>query len=126
MMLTITFVTMMFGAGMPILFPIAAAAFTVMYIVENFGLYYTYKEPIAYDEKLNNFTLRILEKAPMFLLGFGYWMFSNHQLLDMSSCAPIGIKNEETNFNKCKKLVPITNVDSTFFAEHIWYEAFTF
>ena len=73
---------MMFGAGLPVLFPIAAAAFLVLYTVENFLLYYVYKQPPAYDEKLNNAVLARLSYAPLFILAFGYWMLSNHQLLN--------------------------------------------
>jgi len=80
-MLNTTFITMMFGAGMPILFPIAAATFIVFYAIENYKFYWVYKQPPAYDEKLNSFCLNTLEKAPLLLLGFGYWMLSNHQLL---------------------------------------------
>ena len=81
-MMNITYITMMFGAGLPVLFPIAAAAFLVLYTVENFLLYYVYKQPPAYDEKLNNAVLARLSYAPLFILAFGYWMLSNHQLLN--------------------------------------------
>jgi len=42
-MLNTTFITMMFGAGMPILFPIAAATLVVFYCLENYKFYWTYK-----------------------------------------------------------------------------------
>jgi len=80
-LLNTTFVTMLFGAGMPLLFPVAAATFMVFYMIENYKFYWAYKQPPAYDEKLNTYALRTLEKAPLLLLGFGYWMLSNHQLL---------------------------------------------
>jgi hypothetical protein len=76
-MLNIVFITMMFGAGMPILFPIAAFSFFSLYVVENYMLYYVYKEPPAYDEKLNLKVLQKLSYGPLFLVGFGYWMLSN-------------------------------------------------
>jgi len=76
-MLNIAFIAMMFGAGMPILFPVAAASYLILYVVENYMLYYVYKEPPAYDEKLNLEVLRKLSLAPLFLVGFGYWMMSN-------------------------------------------------
>jgi len=68
----------MFGAGIPILFPIAAMAIFVLYFVEVYMIYYIYKEPPSYDEKLNNSVLSNMNYAPMLLLGFGYWMLSNH------------------------------------------------
>lgn len=41
-LLTIIFVTMTFGFGIPILFPIAAIAILILYIVEKSMLYYAY------------------------------------------------------------------------------------
>jgi len=44
----------MFGAGMPLLFPIALAQFIVIYIWERILLIYSYRKPFAMlDEKLN-------------------------------------------------------------------------
>lgn len=77
-MLNTTFITMMYGAGLPILFPIAAAQLIVFYVLENYKFYWSYRQPPAYDEKLNTYCLKTLEKAPLILLGFAYWMFSNH------------------------------------------------
>lgn len=108
-MLNTTFVTMLFGAGMPILFPIAAATFIFFYMIENYKFYWVYKQRPAYDEKLNTFALTTLEKAPLLLLGFGYWMFSNHQLLQRESDV----------------LSPLEKSTDPFIAQHYWYEAFT-
>jgi hypothetical protein len=55
--MNIVFITMMFGPGLPILFPIAAAALSVLFCLEKYMLYYVYKQPPAYDEKLNNSVL---------------------------------------------------------------------
>jgi len=41
-MLNTTFVTMLYGGGMPILFPIAACQLIVFYILENYKFYYVY------------------------------------------------------------------------------------
>ena len=76
--MNITFITFMFGPGIPILFPVAAVAITVRYLIENYMLYYVYKEPPAYDEKLNDTVLSNMTWAPGFMLGFSYWMLSNH------------------------------------------------
>ena len=40
--LNITFVTMMYGLGIPILFPIACIAYAVIWSVERYQLAYTY------------------------------------------------------------------------------------
>lgn len=78
--LNITFIAMMYGAGMPILFPVAAASLTTLYFLEKFMLYYVYQAPPAYDERLNNAVLGMLSYAPLFLLAFGYWILSNKQI----------------------------------------------
>ena len=75
--MNIVFITMMFGAGLPILFPIAAASLTTLFCLEKYMIYYVYKQPPAYDEKLNNSVLTNLSYAPLFLLGFGYWILTN-------------------------------------------------
>ena len=79
--MNITFVTMMYGIGIPVLFPIAAIALFVLYMVEKSMIYFSYRQPPLYDDLLNNNALSILTWAPMVFLGFGYWMLSNHQLL---------------------------------------------
>lgn len=79
--MNIVFVTMMYGMGIPVLFPIAAASLFVLYFIEKFMLYYVYREPPMYDEKLNTNALNILTWAPILFLSFGYWMLSSKQLL---------------------------------------------
>ena len=76
--LNITFVTLMYGVGLPVLFPIAMLAIFVLYIVEKLMIYYSYRQPPLYDEKLNNSTLATLTWAPLLLLSFGYWMLSSN------------------------------------------------
>jgi len=105
--LNITFIAMMFGAGMPILFPIAAASLTTLYFLEKFMLYYVYQAPPAYDEKLNNAVLGMLTYAPLFLLSFGYWILSNKQIYQNGH------------------LLSIKAQDKAFDSEHYWYNSFT-
>jgi hypothetical protein len=102
--MNIVFITMMFGAGMPILFPIAAVSLSGMFLLENFMLHYVYKQPPAYDEKLNNTVLSNLDKAPVFLLAFGYWVLTNLQL----------IENEY--------LEPMEKGSDYFKSQHLWYD----
>jgi hypothetical protein len=71
----------MYGCGIPMLFPVAALQIFVLYIVEKMMIYYSYRQPPMYDNKLNDRVLRILTYAPLFFLSFGYWMLSNNQLI---------------------------------------------
>jgi len=52
-LLNIIFVTMTYGFGIPILFPIAAVAISALYLVEKTMLYYAYRLPPMYDERLS-------------------------------------------------------------------------
>jgi len=76
-LLNVVFVTFMFGFGMPILFPIAFLSICVLYFQEKILLYYGYRVPPMYDERLSQKVLRIMKLAPIFFLCFGYWMASN-------------------------------------------------
>jgi hypothetical protein len=41
--INVTLIAFMFGAGIPILFPIAATSFAVLYVVEKLMIYYSYR-----------------------------------------------------------------------------------
>jgi hypothetical protein len=71
----------MFGAGMPVLFPIALCQFFVLYVMEKVLLVYSYRQPIAMlDEKLNQTAIKLMLIAPFFYCLTGYWMYDNEQL----------------------------------------------
>jgi hypothetical protein len=75
--LNICFVTFMYGFGMPILFPVAVVSFIVLYFIEKSMLYYSYRMPPMYDERLSDSVLSKLRVAPIIYLAFGYWMASS-------------------------------------------------
>ena len=75
--LNITYVTMFYGAGIPILFPIAAFSYVIFYCAERYGLAYTYQMPPSMDDKLTKYTVRMLSYSPLLLILNGYWMYSN-------------------------------------------------
>ena len=87
-LLNIIFVTMTYGYGIPILFPIAAFGILVLYFVEKTMLYYAYRLPPMYDERLSQSVIGMLYYAPLIFLGFGYWMASNKQMLSNDNLAP--------------------------------------
>ena len=89
----IVFVTFMFGFGMPMLFPIAAFSFLVLYLCERSMLFYAYRLPPMYDHRLSESVLTKLKLAPLFLLFFGYWMVSNQQLISNDHLTPIDSKD---------------------------------
>ena len=75
--LNIVYVTMMYGAALPILFPIALFSIGLLYLQENYMLYYAYKKPPTYDEQLNKKVVKALKFSPLFLTGFSFWQLSN-------------------------------------------------
>ena len=87
--LTIAYITFMYGFGMPVLFPIAMLSFVVLYLVEKFMLFYGFITPPMYDERLSNDVLTKLQFAPLLYLIFGYWMASSEQLLSNDNLTPM-------------------------------------
>jgi hypothetical protein len=51
--LNVVFITFMFGAGLPILFPIALLSMIVLYLVESLCLVFSYRKPPMFDASLN-------------------------------------------------------------------------
>jgi len=51
--MNIVFVTMMYGVGLPILFPIACLSFIAIYFLDLYLLFYVYRKPPDYDSKLH-------------------------------------------------------------------------
>lgn len=74
---------------MPHLFPIATCAIGVLYVVEKWMLYYAYRVPPMYSEKVAAQMLRQLRVAPLLYLLNAFWMLSNRQLLSNEHLHPI-------------------------------------
>jgi hypothetical protein len=68
---------MMFGSGMPILFPVAFISFSLIYILEKYMLYYVYRLPIKFDGVLYMSVLSVMEYASMIMLAMSFWFLSN-------------------------------------------------
>jgi hypothetical protein len=71
------YVTMMYGLGMPILFPVAAFNLFNNWVSERLTVAYLVKQPPALDETLTTGSLDLLRWAPMLFLFNGYWMVTN-------------------------------------------------
>jgi len=87
-LLNIIFVTFMYGLGLPILFPIAVLSFVILYLQEKAMLFYGYRVPPMYDERLSQNVLDQLSTAPILMMLFGYWMASSQQLLSNDYLVP--------------------------------------
>lgn len=78
--LNITFITMMYGVGMPILFPLAAFNFFNQWLCERIIVAYCCQQPPIMDDKLTKNCIEMMYFSPLFLLINGYWMLSNPQI----------------------------------------------
>lgn len=77
-----TFVTVMYGIGLPILFPICLLSYFIFYAVERYQVAYTYKLPPMMDATMTYNAIRLLKYMPILFLWNGYWMLSNRQIFE--------------------------------------------
>ena len=78
-MLITTWVTFLFGPGLPILFPIALFAMIVLYCTNRYALAYMNRKPPTYDYKMNRTAILLLGWAPTLYICMGAWLYSNQQ-----------------------------------------------
>ena len=64
---------MMYGVGLPILFPIACASLILMYMMDLYMIFYVYRKPPDYDTNLHDSQLKQMEAAVFIFLAFGVW-----------------------------------------------------
>ena len=77
-----TYITMMYGLGIPLLFPLAALSFVITLIGERIQCAYIVKLPPAMGDTLTSTTIGALNFSPILLLFNGYWMLSNRQIFE--------------------------------------------
>jgi len=78
--MNVTFVTFMYGMGLPILFPIAAFTYFVLYTLERLLTSYFYQLPPTFDDKITKNAMGTLRWAAVLYMLFGFWMLSNLQI----------------------------------------------
>ena len=78
--LNIVFVTMLYGIGLPMLFPIAFLSLFIIYATERYMIAYTYQLPPAMDDTMTENSIKMLSYTPILFLMNGYWMLSNRQM----------------------------------------------
>ena len=83
------FMSMIFGFGMPLLFPVTVLNLTIRYVCEVAMLYYSYKAPPSYSRNISDFVYSILLLTPIGFLAFGYWQASSLQLISNNYLTPI-------------------------------------
>ena len=78
--LNITYVTMMYGVGLPLLFPIAIFSYAIFWMTERYMLAYVYQLPPAMDDMMTKNAMRLFSYTPILFLLNSYWMLSNRQM----------------------------------------------
>ena len=104
---TIVYVTLIFGIGMPILYPIAIFNLSVIYCVERFVIAYHYRVPPTMDDRLVKNAMRILSFTPMLFLVNAFWMLSNQQIFGNTVNK---LKNENESMDPSHNLSVLTRV----------------
>lgn len=82
MVFNVVFVTMLYGLGIPMLFPIAVVALVVFWMLERYCVAYTYQKPPSLDDRLTKNAVSLLTIAPLLLLINGFWMMTNTQIFN--------------------------------------------
>lgn len=75
--LNIVYIAFMYGMGLPLLFPIAAASIFSQWICERYNVAYVHRLPPTLDDKLTNNAINLLKWAPLLFCFNSYWMLSN-------------------------------------------------
>ena len=75
--MTVVYVTMFYGLGMPLLFPIAFFSLLLIYSFERYHLAYTYQKPPVMNHETIKIGLSFIHFTPLILLMNGFWMLSN-------------------------------------------------
>ena len=78
--LTVVFVTLMYGPGMPILYPISVIHYFIYWNVARYTIIYDIMEPPSMDYTLTKNCIRYLRMAPLFMLPNAFWILTNKQI----------------------------------------------
>ena len=80
--LNITYVALMYGLAMPVMWPLAALAFLNQRICERMQVAWLVMLPPATNDQITRQVVGILRFSPLFLLFNGYWLMDSKQLFD--------------------------------------------
>lgn len=77
---SLVFITMVFGVGIPILFPITLIAVVVQYVFERLLTVYYYSKPIMKEDIGSEASIAALKWCVLLYTFIGYWMLSSKQI----------------------------------------------
>ena len=84
---------MMYGAGLPLLFPLTLFSVVLQYLVEKLVTVYYYRKSPMLDEKINHNAYTTLKWAVHVYTFTGYWMLSNKQIFG-NDVTPVARRDE--------------------------------
>lgn len=67
----------MLGPAIPILFPYALIQTIFQYIVEKYAIAYFHRQPINYNQQLNDDQVYLLLMSPVLYSAMGFWFYTN-------------------------------------------------
>ena len=68
---------MVFGPGIPIMFPIGLLCLSINYLVDRYSIAKFYRQPPRFRNVLIAGTLSDLMFSPIVYSAFGFWMYGN-------------------------------------------------
>lgn len=97
-MLNFVLTCFMYGAGIPVLFPIALLCLVILYIYEKKMITRQVRMPNNFDPKMNSQMISVFLYGPILYSGIGYWMYSvpailNNEVIPMKTIS----SKEHTN-----------------------------
>jgi hypothetical protein len=81
-LLCMIIICMMFGLGLPILFPLTLLYIVVIYVIYRVCIVYWFQKPPLMDDSLSNIFIYFVKYAVVFYVGFSYWMLTNRQMFE--------------------------------------------
>lgn len=105
-LLRMIFITMMFGVGIPILFPLTFIALFVTYVCEKYWFAYIYKKPPMYNNLISEDSLRWLKWGFPLQLLFGFWILSSRNLFGNWKADPNWVGGFNGNHNLLNIFIP--------------------
>ena len=84
----VIFITYLYGAVLPILFPICLLNLVIFWACERLSIFYAYQSPPMYQDTMTKYTIRTLFWAPILYLMVACYAYSNQQVF-FNSTVPL-------------------------------------
>ena len=72
----------MYGPAFPILYPVTALVMASEYIRDRLLIFYYYREPVAYDQKMSELSMKMMNTFTLVPLAVSFWQLGNRQIFE--------------------------------------------